>query len=225
MAPVEQQTYRGDHSYERHREHEVKKTAAIAGVGRFTAGAAGIGAGVLSILGLAGFLPLWMTAISAIVLGGGLLLSEGAVASRLKQIPLQHEDVVKGLIGVEMLVGAGAVTLGILAMVGINPVLLSSCAAIVIGAGMLIAGAEEARIDRSLAYAGRSSERQAQSVLAGAGVEGLTGVAAITLGILSLIGIEPVTLNLVAFLAVGVGFMLGGGIEGASASMSARELH
>jgi hypothetical protein len=98
---------------------------------------------------------------------------------------------------------------------GLARVELLVVAAIVFGAAALFSSGAISRLN-TLTIARRfGTERWTQHIAtevvwAATGAEALAGLAAIVLGILALIGTYPLTLTLVAFLAVGTSVLLSG---------------
>ncbi|HLR77085.1 MAG TPA: hypothetical protein VK106_05455, partial [Balneolaceae bacterium] len=110
-------------------------------------GCAGIALGILSLLGL---IPGLLTAIAAITLGVGLLISYRSVM-RLNRLKIRHSGAdknaqriahgaVNGASAVHMLVGLGAIALGILAILGLSPGTLTMIALLGIGGATLLSG-------------------------------------------------------------------------------------
>ncbi|HEX5181191.1 MAG TPA: hypothetical protein VFW04_17805 [Gemmatimonadaceae bacterium] len=124
--------------YERHegeRGMRMEALAAVAGV-------------VLGILALIGVSALTLLPVAAIVLGGALLMVGGS-AARVES--LMRSEVVSGSRGMlehapyvatgsDLLVGVGAVVLGILGLSGHNPQTLTLIAMLGIGAAVLLNG-------------------------------------------------------------------------------------
>jgi hypothetical protein len=168
---------------------------------------AGAGAAVLALLGLLGYLPLYMTSIAVIAMGCALLAHSAAVTARRTDTMRRaagdrdHTERVErvetaGGVGSELLGGAAAIVLGILALAGAMPLVLLPVAAIVIG-GTILLGAP-APPDPHHAVEGTS------------GGMALAGLAATVLGILALIRVGPVyTLVEVALIAAGVAVVFG----------------
>lgn len=113
----------------------------------FLGGTAGI---VLGILGLLNISPITLTAVAAIVFGGVLLLGSG-VSSRLNHLAIQRSgadqmaqevarDAVKAGKDVQILIGLAGITLGILALSGLNPMVLILVAMLTIGFSILLSG-------------------------------------------------------------------------------------
>lgn len=108
----------------------------------------------------------------------------------------------------KMIGGVAVAVLAILALVGVIPRILMAIAGIVFGVAMFFEGAgitsEYRKLRRWLADT--SSERV--ELASGTGIEVAVGVAAIVLGILSLIGIAAGTLIPVLVIAGGAGLMI-----------------
>jgi len=120
----------------------------------------------------------------------------------------------------ESLAGFAAIVLGLLSLLGIYPVVLLAAAVIVLGCALLLASGAIAKLTTLPIREpfGTEQTRQAEherylareALYAGSGSEALIGAGAIVLGILSLSGIAPVALILVALLAVGASILLAG---------------
>ena len=204
-------------------EKKMMKTVAT---GSSTEALGGIAVVVLAIIGLAGIEPRFMLAIAAIVVGVSLLFESGAVAADYSQILADSGGSTKvanaevgGGVTAEMMAGAAAVVLGVLALLDIDPQVLMASAAIVLGAGLLMGAGLTSRLNsvRVLGYAPEHETMQRatrDAVTASAGGQVLIGIAAIVLGILALVGFVPMVLNLVAMLALGAAVLLTGSAVG-----------
>jgi len=112
----------------------------------FFTGIAGVVLGILAIIGVH---PIFLLAVSAIVLGIGIAFSSGSKA-RLNQLRLERtentllqriaKDAVITSIGTDVLAGLGASILGILALLGIVPIILTLVAVLVMGGTILLGG-------------------------------------------------------------------------------------
>jgi hypothetical protein len=199
-----------------------KRSAEIIGAGSSAAAICGLAAAILSIVGLAGMMPLPLCCVAAIVAGAGMTIQGGAVAARFKQIE-ESIAAVEGQTGrvtvetgitVEVVGGVAAIVLGILALLHMAPFTLVATSAIVLGATILLGSGstfdtvELASADPVTASTMRPKRRAAASA---AGIDILMGIAAVTLGILNIIGIgghfNPM-LSLVALLVVGIAELL-----------------
>lgn len=205
-------------------EQEKKMMKAV-GTGSSTEAFGGIAAVVLAIIGLAGIEPRFMLAIAGIVIGVSLLFESGTAAADYSEILANSGSgtsanvEVGGGVTSEMLAGAAAVVLGILALLDIVPSVLMSSTAIILGAGLLMGAGLTTRLNtvRMTGYYGGQEAMQRvarDAVSASAGGQVLIGLAGIVLGILALVGIASMQLNLVAMLALGAGVLLTGASVG-----------
>jgi hypothetical protein len=212
----EDQAVTGEHPAEVAREDKLS-TATLAG-GASLELIGGGAAAVLAILGLAGYLPLYMTSIAAIAIGGALLAHSAAVTARwtdtMRRVAGDRSEQVEigGGVGSEMLGGAGAIVLGILALAGAMPLVLLPVAAIVVGGTIVLGAPAQPGLARLAPDRDRRMSRITYEAVEGAsGGMALAGLGAIVLGILALLRVGPVyTLVQVALLAVGIAVLIGG---------------
>ena len=197
----------------------------VAGGSSVAQGVAGAGAIVLAILGLAGILPFYMAAIATIAVGAALLFQGGSLAARYSRI--LHEtsqgevraSELGGGMSAQTMAGAAGVALGILALLGVLPMILMPIAVIIFGGGLLIGSGTASRLNdavldwRTSSDHARRIAREAASSSAGAHV--LVGVSVLVLGVLALLGVEPLALTLVALLGLGVSVLMSGSTMGA----------
>jgi len=108
---------------------------------------AGIGGAALGLLALLQVNPFTLLSVAAIVLGGGLVLASAGLTKLEDNLDAmdaeghhaEHETMaVAG--GTEILVGLGAIALGILALSGVDPMTLTLIAALSMGASTLLSG-------------------------------------------------------------------------------------
>lgn len=182
----------------------------------------GAAAGVLAIVALAGVEPEYLVAVAAIALGVAMLFEGGFVASEYGRIlngSSSNGDATKvelggGLSG-EALAGVATIVLGILALIGVVPAVLVSVAAIVLGAGHIFGSGVSSRLNALKISASGEQEAAKQvasdAMTAATRLQLLVGLAVVVLGILALVGIAPLTLDLVAMLVLGSSFLLSGG--------------
>jgi hypothetical protein len=186
-------------------------------VGLLTEGAAGIAVIVLAIIALAGVSAEALTSIAAIVIGVGLMVQAfNSAAEHSKMMTANAATSAHaaadfgGDVMVDCMCGLTGIVLGILALVGMNAAHLLPPALIVFGGALLVSGAVSAR-PRTLAMSGSGSEAMSvtyQGSAAAGGMEILIGLAAIVLGILSLLTTGTWVLVLVGFIAVGAAMLL-----------------
>jgi hypothetical protein len=192
---------------------DVRRSARAVAAGSVSEMIAGLAAIILAIIGLAGVFPYMLVAIATIVFGVALMLSGGSIAARYGNI--ERETAETGMesmeigtgVTTEFAGGLAGIVLGILALIGLVPLVLIPCAVIVYGATFILSSGLTNRLSAIEYYQGRSSARRLthEAVEASSGVQMLVGLAAITLGILALIGFAPLILSLVAVLAIAVG--------------------
>jgi hypothetical protein len=173
------------------------------------------GAVVLSILGLAGIFPTDLAAITVIALGVVLGCQGTNVVLRYTELlyepgvnPNPRAMEVGRGITAEFLGGLAGVVLGILALLRIAPMTLMSAAVITYGGTLLLTSNESVLLTLS----GKADEVVHQLMhsmgRASASAQVLTGVGALALGILGLVGIAPTIMILVALLATGTSMLL-----------------
>jgi hypothetical protein len=192
----------------------IGETAAYGGLVDALGGLATV---VLAIIGLAHMAPELLASIGTIIFGAALLIQGGTLLSEFAAIMFPPEATAPttaqfgggGLTAV-FLSGATGVVLGILALMGIVPAVLTSAAVIAFGAALILSSSSVWQLhhlkrsvlaERSL---GAGGEILANEVAYGsAGMQALAGLGAIVLGVLALSGINAVMLTLVALLALG----------------------
>ena len=175
-----------------------------------------------------------MVSISAIAVGAALLLQGGATASRFSKVfaesvsggtgaraggggETESAEVTSG-IAAEAVAGITGIVLGILALLSISTLTLCSIGLIVFGGGLLLGSGATSRMSAVNSYYNpnesvRKVVREAAFVSAGGQV--FVGLGGVVLGILALIGLDPLTLTLVGMLAVASSVMMSGTAIGA----------
>lgn len=172
---------------------------------------------VLAILALAGVQPAMLTPITTIAAGAALMFAGAAIAARYMSIhtaaasETSTEAEMGASMSAEFLGGVAGLVLGILALIGLAPVVLSSVAVTVFGGSILLGSAARAQLG-SFDPAAQGHLRQA--AFGSAAAEALVGLAAVVLGILALVNFGEAeyvsTLILVGLLVVGSGVLLTG---------------
>jgi hypothetical protein len=201
----------------------IEETAAYGG---FADAVGGIVTIVLAILGLAAVAPETMVPIATIVFGVALLIQGGTLLSEYARLifPAGAPGSSVGQFGggslaAVFLAGVGGIVLGILALLGINPTVLTSAAIISFGAALMLSSNSVwnlHHIRRESLSAQEHSPASGSELLANemavgsAGMQALAGLAAIVLGILALAGNNAVILALVALLGLGGTLILTG---------------
>lgn len=196
-----------------------------AGMGRSASAATGgIAAVVLTIIGLAHIYPTFMVSVATIALGIALLFKGASIAADYRDV-LERMDSgalkkaeLDGGMSAELIAGCAGIAMGILALLGIETTVLTPIAAIVFGVALLMSAGVTHRLNH-LKISRSGAEDLAQRVAeeaTGVAIEAemLVAIAAVVLGILSLVGLVPVTLTLVAMLSIGAASMLVGSAVG-----------
>jgi hypothetical protein len=184
--------------------------------GLLSEGAAGIATIVLAVIALTGISAAPLASIITIVVGVGLMAQAfNSAAERSKAMAAgaagSPSVEVGGEVMVDLLTGVAGIVLGILALVGINAVHLVPAALIVFGGALLLSGAIE-MMPRPAAITstagGQTQIASYQGPVATGGLEIMVGIAAIVLGILSLIFMSSWVLVLVGFIAIGAAMLM-----------------
>jgi hypothetical protein len=180
--------------------------------GLLSEGAAGIATIVLAVIALAGVHAAPLASIVTIVIGVGLMVQAfNSAAERSKMMPASQSVEVGGEVMVDVLTGVTGIILGILALVGINAAHLVPAALIVFGGALMLSGAIE-MLPRSAPIAsaagGSIQVTSHQGPVVTGGMEIMVGIAAIVLGILSLIFMSSWVLVLVGFIAIGATMLM-----------------
>jgi hypothetical protein len=197
-----------------------------AAYGGFLDAAGGLATVVLAVVGLTQTAPEMLTSIATIVFGVGLLIQGGTLLSEYSGIvfPSESEAPKIGQLGsgglsIVFLSGAAGVVLGILALLGIVPNLLTPVAVIAYGAALVLSSGAVWRVyhrkREALVAAHRPTSKSEilanEMAFGSAGIQALAGAAGIVLGILALSGGgNTIILSLVALLALGATLILTG---------------
>ena len=200
--------------------HADKLMLEAAGAGSVAESAGGVGAVVLSILALTGIWPAVLAAITTIVVGAALMLKGSPIMAEYRRVlaHLDNDDATRAEIGgglsAEMLAGGAGVVLGILALLGLVPQVLTASAVLVFGAALLLSSGSTAKLAamrvESSAREGTGQMLAREAAQTASGAQVLLGIGASVLGILSLVGIHPLYLTVVGLLAIGATSVLAG---------------
>lgn len=188
------------------------RTSEVEPFGLLTEGAAGIAVIVLTIVALAGVSAVLLASIAAVVIGVGLSVqafNSAAEEARLMGVNAQDASL-GGEVMMDTVCGLTGIVLGILALVGVHAGYLLPPALIVFGGALLLSGFISLW-PRTMPVASSGAEPRIvayQASPATSGIEILTGVAAIVLGILSVIMAPSEVLLLVGLLVVGAALLM-----------------
>ncbi len=180
----------------------------------------GMAAIALTILSLAGLMPVLLTSIAVIAIGAALFMEGTTIAAEYRELlasasnnQLSAEELGSG-ISIEFIAGIGAMALGILSLIGVATFTLLPISAIVLGAGVLLSSGTKSRLNSTkirLADVNNTANVIARDI-ASTSITGevFIGFGAMTLGILALIGLSPMILTIIGVLAVGCSDALSG---------------
>ncbi|HKI44687.1 MAG TPA: hypothetical protein VKA08_05045 [Balneolales bacterium] len=180
----------------------------------------GIAAIALTILSLAGLMPVLLTSIAVIAIGAALFMEGTSIAAEYRDLlastsnnQLSAEELGSG-ISIEFVAGIGAIALGILSLVGVATFTLLPISAIVLGAGVLLSSGTKSRLNSTkirMADVSNTANAIARDI-ASTSIAGelFIGVGAMTLGILALIGLSPMMLTIIGILGVGTSSAMSG---------------
>ena len=136
------------------------------------------------------------------------------MAATSELVQEQHAyEVLSGGTMLEAIGGIAAVALTILSLAGLMPVLLTSIAVIAIGAALFMEGTSIAAEYRDLLSSASNNQLSAEELGSGISIEFITGIGAMALGVLSLIGVATFTLLPVSAIVLGAGVLLSSGTK------------
>jgi hypothetical protein len=187
-------------------EHNIATSTAIEAI-------AGVGVVIMAILALSSVYPITLTSIAAIAVGLAFLIQGLAISANYSDIVQSATETrseavyIEGGLSSEFIGGIAAITLGILSLINISPLILLPIAALVSGGVMILSSGETIQMGH-LRYSENDTVRRItnSAIRTAAGAQLLTGLAAITLGIVALAGLpqHAFILSTIAILAVGV---------------------
>lgn len=194
--------------------------------GGFVDAVGGLATVVLAIVGLAGLQPSIMLGIVTTIFGAALLIQGGAMLSEYARIifppgmpAVSIDQFGGGSLSAIFLVGAAGIALGVLALLGIYPMILTAVAVIAFGSALVLSSSSmlnlqllKAASERPATQPARTGSEilAAQMASGSAGIQAIAGLAAIVLGILAVVGNNPAVLSLVALLVLGATLLMTG---------------
>lgn len=212
-------------------ERERRVSMEVVSSGSMIEATGGFAAIVLSIISLTNVVPMYLVPIATIVIGVVLLFEGGAVASRYWKLPSEiaagrwaSMELAGGMIA-EFFAGLAGIVLGILALLGFVPVILTTISVLAFGSALVLGSGLTSRLNH-LEY-GIEDEEPKRAFYrrfwltnwAAASVQIVFGFAAIVLGILALLGIATLTLTTISLLILGFSVLLSG------SAISSRIMH
>lgn len=198
---------------------EAGATGESAAYGGFVDALGGIATIVLAIVALAGVKADILLSIATIVFGAALLIQGGAVLSEFAQIEAGTESHASSGAGLSalFLVGVAGIVLGVLGLLGVHALILTSVAVIAFGGALVLSASAVWQLLTSRSVTSRFQARGsvlhavAGDVATGSsGVQCMAGLAVMVLGILAVAGTNSLTLVLVALLIAGAAIVMTG---------------
>jgi hypothetical protein len=201
------------------------RSAEAAAYGGLIDAIGGIATAVLAIIALTGFAPEALAGVATIVFGAALIIQGGTLLSEYSNLVFPSRATATSVateafagdgVSAMLVVGATGVVLGILALLGIAAAILTSVAVIAFGSALVLSASSARHLYQLQAALKRSVPQSGTEVVAGqmaagsSGVQLLTGLAAIVLGILAVSGVHSAALTLVALLTLGITVIMTG---------------
>jgi hypothetical protein len=184
---------------------------------------AGLGIAGLATLGAANALPTTLAAIAVIVFGVVLVLQGLSLAARVWRFLAETggTPTMEGMAGMGGMVAGGiaGIVLGILALLGVVAYILMAVSVIVFGVCLWVSSAATSRVsmvEPAVGPSDRSWLVTQQAVWMTSGMNALVGLAAIVLGIISVVAAAQLVyfgslvLTLIALLCVGCAALVAG---------------
>lgn len=190
-----------------------------AAYGGFVDALGGIATIVLAIIGLSGVKPEILLSISTVVFGAALLIQGGAMLSEFATVESMPEAGATGSGGLSslFLVGIAGIVLGVLALLGVYATVLTSVAVIAFGAALLLSSSAVWHLLTAQSIAMRFQSRSpmvrmvaSEIAVGSSGLQAMTGLAVIVLGILAVAGVFTQQLALIALLVAGAALVMTG---------------
>jgi hypothetical protein len=215
-----------DRDYRKPRERVESNALAVVAASSSIKTIGGVAVAVLAILALIGVIPRISMAIAGIVFGASILFEGLGITGEYRKLARLLADTsperfeLAGSTGLEVAVGVAAIALAILALIGVEPATLIPVLIITGGTGLMIAVGTVHRLNdfrlTTLGVSDLGRRLHNEWIAGGAIVQTLAGLAALVLGILSLIwaGTTPAgygTLAQIGMICLGVAAAIGGG--------------
>lgn len=197
---------------------------AVEAGGAATESTGGVAVIVLAILSLVGVIPRILTPVAGIVFGVAFMIEGAALAARQASLIEGTTDAagaqnlqVGGGVTIELAVGAAAIVLGVLSLVGVVPGILMPALTTAAGAGLILSSGWKQRLSEvqtDLASTEAAAQEASVSRIAtgsAAGAQFLAGIAVTVLGIIGLTGAGiPMIMSAVGLLVLGCAITLSG---------------
>ena len=176
--------------------------------------AAGALVALVAIIGLAGEAPRTMAALAFLGVGIAFSVEAAGIARRSQKLADPRNSLgaqITASAMAELFAGATGAILGLLALIGIEPTLLLSIASISFAVALLFGTGAAVQVDTIAAHVEPSQTRRVihEAVVGASGARLLIAFGVLVLGVLSLAGVERLTLLLTVALSLAVALFLG----------------
>ena len=146
------------------------------------------------------------------------MLEGAAIARQFSRLLAEAREIDSSSLGggitAEYLAGIAGIALGILSLANISPLILAPIAAIIFGGALIMGSGITSRLNTMAIHQKEENAmiRQVsrEAISAAANIRVLIGIGAATLGILSLVGLSPILLTIIAVLGIGFSDLLSG---------------
>jgi hypothetical protein len=197
-------------------EWERRITKEMVGGGSLVEVLGGLGAIALAVLAVSNIIPQYLFPIAIMAVGVALAFESATLIMRHGHTPISFRT--SPWVSVQFLTGIGGFVLGLLALIGLNPVSLVSISLIVLGSGLFLGSGltaklnslETERKENVMAERHQRNWHFALVTVPVVTIQVLCGLGAIALGILALLGIATGVLSAVAIFALGGAVFLSG---------------
>lgn len=221
-----------DPDYERLRaltegsRREMRRASSVFAGGSTIETLGGLTALVVAIVGFSS-IPFTMASIGTIAIGIALFSQGTAIMARwrealrrLEGTRYEKRELASG-VSTEMFGGLAGIVMGMIALLGVKPLVLLPVSAIVFGGALLLGGAAQPDLVYLAPERNPKLARMTYSAIQTSGsVMILVGIAAVVLGILAVLHVGPIlTLTLVSQMAIGAALVFAGG------ALTARFVH
>jgi len=199
------------------------RTTAETSSGLLAEAVGGIATIVLAIIALSGTGAGFLLSIATIVFGAALLIEGTSIATDYSHmqtsVPGLALQIGTGGLSAVFMAGIAGIVLGVLALLGIYAMVLTSVAVIVFGAALILSASSTMNL-HALKVRMSGDLVAGDMMSGGVAAQALIGVAAVVLGIIAVTGNHTETLALVALLVLGAGILsTGNGMNNAMLSM------
>jgi hypothetical protein len=169
---------------------------------------------VVAMIGFAGEAPRTMVGLSFVGAGTAFAVEALGTARRSNKLAAPNDPVREQIVAsafAELFTGTAGAILGLLALIGIEPLVLLPIASISFAIALLFGTGAAVQLDTIAAHLEPSQTRRVihEAVVGASGARLLVAFGVLVLGVLALAGVERVTLLLTVAMSLAVALLLG----------------